>query len=364
RRQPAAPHPFLYPFQDLPAMWAKKLALSVAALLFSVLFAEILVRLLGAAPEVGVIRAGRFQLSPNPLIGYEPVPDLDYQGESLAFYDYVGASNRLGYRDRDHAEKKPAGTFRILVLGDSIAAGLGVKRYEETFPAFLEDLLREKGIPVEVLNFGVSGYNTRQEVETLKDKGLRFDPDLVLLAYTLNDRERMDGDILKTLLEAEGKSPESAGLRRTHPLLVKSALYRLVRFRVLPRQAVPAESQDAQNARVAQGIKQVSGDTVAPSFAELARVAEAERIPVMVAVFPRFARFFSRYPFRDQHDFVRGLSSQHGFHHLDLFEDFRACKRSTDEPLAVDVFHPTAAGHRCAAEAMARFIVEQRLASR
>lgn len=340
-------------------MWAKKLALSFAALLFSFLFAEVLVRLLGVAPEVGVIRAGRFQLSPNPLIGYEPVPGLDYRGESLAFYDYVGAGNRLGYRDRDHAEKKPAGTFRIVVLGDSIAAGLRVERYEETFPALLEELLRKAGVAAEVINFGVSGYNTRQEVETLKDKGLRFDPDLVLLAYTLNDRERMDGDILKTLLEAEGKSPESAGARGAHPLLVRSALYRLVRFRVLPQpQAVPAESQEA----VDKGVERISGDTVAPAFAELARVSEAERLPVMVAVFPRFARFFSRYPFRDQHDFVQGLSAQHGFHHLDLFEDFRACKRSTDEPLAVDVFHPTAAGHRCTAEAMARFIVEQRLA--
>ncbi len=341
-------------------MWTKKLALFLVASLVSLLAAELLVRLLGAAPEVSVIRKGRFQLSRNPKIGYEPVPGLAHHGKDLSFFDYQGTGNRLGYRDRDHAERKPAGVFRIVVLGDSVAAGLRVDRYEDTFPALLEARLRGQGIPAEVINLGVSGYNTRQEVETLKDKGLRFQPDLVLLAYTLNDRERLDGDILKTLLEAEGRSPGVSGsdTRGAHPLLVRSALYRLMRFRVFSRRAAPAGAEGSLQ-RVAQGVEQISGDTVAPSFAELSRLSREQRFPVMVAVFPRFARFFSRYPWKDQHDFVRGLSQTHGFHHLDLLGDFRACKAAGNEELAADVFHPTAAGHRCAAQAMAHFIIER-----
>ncbi|HSN85983.1 MAG TPA: SGNH/GDSL hydrolase family protein, partial [Thermoanaerobaculia bacterium] len=239
------------------------------------------------------------------------------------------------------------------------AAGLRVDRYEDTFPALLEERLRGAGIPAEVINLGVSGYNTRQEVETLKDKGLRFQPDLVLLAYTLNDRERMDGDILRTLLEAEGRSP-GAGGRGAHPLLVRSALYRLYRFRLRPPAATPGVPA-AQ--RVEQGVEQISGDTVAPSFAELARLSEENRFPVMVAVFPRFARWFSRYPFGEEHAFVHGLSRTHRFHTLDLLRTFQACKATADGPVSFDIFHPTAAGHRCAADAMARFIVEQRLAA-
>jgi GDSL-like Lipase/Acylhydrolase family len=340
-------------------MWAKKLALSLAALLVSLLAAELLVRLLGAAPQVSVIRAGRFQLSSNPLVGYEPVPGLEYQGGSLAFFDYVGASNRLGYRDRDHSVAKPAGTFRIVVLGDSVAAGLRVDRYEDTFPALLETRLRDAGVPAEVINLGVSGYNTRQEVETLKDKGLRFEPDLVLLAYTLNDRERMDGDILRTLLEAEGRSP-GGDSRGAHPLLLRSALYRLYRFRIRPAVATPGVPA-AQ--RVELGVEQISGDTVAPSLAELARLSEEHRFSVVVAVFPRFSRWFSRYPFEAEHAFVHGVARAHRFHTLDLLRTFQACKATTDGPVSFDIFHPTPAGHRCAADAMARFIVEQRLAA-
>src|SRR6185369_10906142 len=106
---------------------------------------------------------GRFQLSRNPKIGYEPVPGLHYAGEDLSFYDYQGSSNSLGYRDREHTVAKPPGAYRILVLGDSVAAGLRIERSEDTFPFLLQDLLRAQGVNAEVMSFAVSGYNTQQE---------------------------------------------------------------------------------------------------------------------------------------------------------------------------------------------------------
>lgn len=44
----------------------------------------------------------------------------------------------------------------VLVLGDSLAAGLGVEK-EEAFPALLESMAKDAGHPVEVVNGGVSG---------------------------------------------------------------------------------------------------------------------------------------------------------------------------------------------------------------
>jgi len=323
----------------------RKLSLSAASLLLALVLAEGMVRLLGVAPEVGAVRKGRFQLSANPRIGYEPVPALLYEGADLSFYDYQGASNRLGYRDREHAEEKPPGVYRIVVLGDSVGAGLRVERYADTFPAILERLLRERGLPAEVINLSVSGYNTLQEVETLKERGLRDQPDLVLLAYVLNDRERVDGAILETLLEQrrQGTTVDPA---RAAPLLVRSALWRFLRYRAFP----PRRRLDAELQRYRELL---SGDTVEPSFADLAAVSRRARVPVLVAVFPRFARWFARYPFREEHAAIAELSRRQGFHHLDLLEAFRACKLASPEPLGFDSFHPTAAGHACAARAMA-----------
>jgi hypothetical protein len=322
----------------------KKLALLLAALLLSLAGSELLVRLVGAAPKIYAIRKGRFQLAHNPKIGYEPVP-LAYNGTELSFYDYQGASNSLGYRDVEHQVAKPPGIYRIVVLGDSIAAGLRVDRYEEIFPAILDQELNRRGLRSEVINLSVSGYNTQQEVETLVERGLRYQPDLVLLAYTLSAREHLDGDILKTLLDAEREKGGVSGAR-VNSLLVKSALYRFVRFRVLAHR--PPAQEAAQ-----KYLDMVSGDTVAEYFGILAGLQRRHHFAVLVVVFPRFVRTFSYYRFGDQHRFVHDLAQRHGFHYLDLIEAFNRCRNASRVPIESDVFHPSAYGHRCAAEAIA-----------
>jgi lysophospholipase L1-like esterase len=93
--------------------------------------------------------------------------------------------NRDGMRDRDHSVAKPEGTFRIAVLGDSMAEALQVPM-DRNFPSVLERRL--KGCPAlagkqpEVLNFGVSGYGTAQELIMLRERVWKYQPDLVLLA--------------------------------------------------------------------------------------------------------------------------------------------------------------------------------------
>ena len=100
-------------------------------------------------------------------------------------------TSSAGLRDRDHALDKAAATVRIAVLGDSFAEALQV-RAEQTFWSVLERQLARcpayAGRAVEVINFGVGGYGTAQELLTLRDTVWPYSPDLVLLAfYTEND---------------------------------------------------------------------------------------------------------------------------------------------------------------------------------
>ncbi len=343
----------------------KKLALTVVALAISVLAAELLLRMVGAAPKVYPIERGRFRLAHNPKIGYEPVP-LDLRrdgqgkrpapgargerakrGERLAFYDYLGASNRLGFRDVDHKIAKPPGVYRIVVIGDSIAAGLKVGRFENTFPAVLGRLLNDRGLKTEVISLAVSGYNTQQEVETLREKGLRYQPDLVLLAYSLSSREHLDGDIYKTLLEEE-QHHGGLSAARINPFLAESALYRFFRYRIFPPHQGTADPQ-----KVDRYLAEVSTDRSAEYFGVLDELAKDHDFEVLVAVFPRFAKDFHQYPQGAQHVYVKDLSDRHPFHYIDLMESFQACRDASPEPIEVDSFHPNARGHRCAAEALA-----------
>jgi lysophospholipase L1-like esterase len=108
------------------------------------------------------------------------------QGEFLEKLEF----NAQGFRDLEREPRKPPGTFRILLLGDSISAALQVPR-SGSFPALLEQRLAERlppGRRLEVVNTGTDGYGTGQELLLLRERGLRWEPDLVLLQmFVTND---------------------------------------------------------------------------------------------------------------------------------------------------------------------------------
>jgi hypothetical protein len=96
----------------------------------------------------------------------------------------VAVSSQGLREDRDYGPKTP-GTFRILVVGDSFTMAHSVEA-PETFVKVLERQLAEHAPPdvhYEVLNAGVPGYNTVQEMAYLKRDGLALNPDLVILAF-------------------------------------------------------------------------------------------------------------------------------------------------------------------------------------
>jgi hypothetical protein len=87
-------------------------------------------------------------------------------------------------RDEPRPVAKPAGIRRVAVLGDSFLIGFGVPDADLLTARLQRDFLPQ----TEVLNFGVSGYGPLQEYLLLRDRALRFSPDVVvLMLYTGND---------------------------------------------------------------------------------------------------------------------------------------------------------------------------------
>lgn len=93
--------------------------------------------------------------------------------------------NSDGLRDREHSKIKPLGKFRIAILGDSLTEALEVP-IEANFSSVTERALQQcmtpMGMRPEVLNFGVVGYGTLQELITLGRKVWAYSPDMVVLA--------------------------------------------------------------------------------------------------------------------------------------------------------------------------------------
>ena len=186
-----------------PRRWWRRLLLLAASSAFALLVAEIAVRIgraivdqsgltasqmrehVAATPPPGTtVRLGHMlRAAKNPDIVFELVPLLDVQ--------FVGArvlTNADGFRGPLRTKAKPERGYRIVGLGDSVLFGWGVP-FEDCGLARLERLVQQ-AMPnrvVEAVDTGVPGYNTAMEAQVLRDKGLAYAPDLVIVDFVGND---------------------------------------------------------------------------------------------------------------------------------------------------------------------------------
>ncbi|MGH7407399.1 MAG: SGNH/GDSL hydrolase family protein [Candidatus Methylomirabilales bacterium] len=133
----------------------------------------------------------------DPVLGARHIPNATSRWRRACF-DVPIRINSQGLRDVEHGLEKPLGTQRIAVLGDSMAEALQVP-LEASFPRLLETMLnsRRGGPPAEVINFGVAGYGTDQEYLTLKTRGAPYQPDVVLLVFTILNDVRNNSPLLE-----------------------------------------------------------------------------------------------------------------------------------------------------------------------
>jgi acyl-CoA thioesterase I len=92
-------------------------------------------------------------------------------------------------------------SVKVVVLGDSISAGLGVEP-EQAFPFLVQNMLKKKGFrSVKIINGSISGSTTAGAASRLKWY-LRTKPDILILALGANDGLRgLSTDLMTQNLE-------------------------------------------------------------------------------------------------------------------------------------------------------------------
>ena len=169
------------------------LLLLAASLLLSIAVGEATLRLAGWSWPVFY--------RPDPVLGEVPIPRAEGwdRSENPTFVRF----NTHGMRDRERTLEKPPETFRIAFLGDSYVEAKQVE-LEDTVGAVLERGLANcptlGARKVEVLNFGVSGYGTTQQLLMFEERARHFLPDLVVLGFFTGN------DVRNNSLELQGPS--------------------------------------------------------------------------------------------------------------------------------------------------------------
>jgi hypothetical protein len=119
----------------------------------------------------------------DPSVGWRSQPNLR---NAKVFGNKLLNTNADGFRgERDIPFSKSSERPRILILGDSFTFGDDVSD-NETYSYYLQDMLPH----AEVINLGVHGYGHDQMLILLKEQGVRWLPDIVILGFIPEDMFR------------------------------------------------------------------------------------------------------------------------------------------------------------------------------
>jgi lysophospholipase L1-like esterase len=279
-----------------------------------------------------------YRASALPGLAYELRPDIEASSHGVPVL-----VNAHGLRDVPRSVEPSSDVFRIAALGDSFTFGQGVPG-ERTWPAVLERMLGEiGGRSVEVLNFGVPGYSSRDEAALLEHRVLAFDPDLVIVGYTLNDP---DADPAQGSLHAAYSSPR--WWQHSH-------LLRLL--------AQVLHERDVRRLGAGNHLAWLHRDpttwgTVELAFERMRVVSSPRELPIVIAIFPTTpGGEWAGYVFEPAHWQVARAASEAGFSFVDLLDGFRRHEPSRLR-VAPDDSHPNALGHWEAARTLRDWLVE------
>jgi lysophospholipase L1-like esterase len=323
----------------------------IASLLLSFLICEITVRTLKIAPELAPItiegKDAEFRFSTgDPRIIYEPIPN-------------IGDINSDGLRDIDHDITKPSNTHRIVVLGDSIAYGYCTNRenikINDIFSTKLTKKLNNRKVSkqeFQSINLSVSGYSTQQELGRLIEKGLRYKPDTVLVAYCMNDDETLNQSRELGGFMNDGRFVESFNLLRMmrKNFLMESEFIRLIwvslnSFELLKTPSTALDSLEYEE-RVRLG------------FSELSELSLNNNFKVVITIFPHLHyQRKGKYTIADRHEAVKKIAENYGFLVIDLLPIFLQHSDNNLRQLAgrCSSMHLDENGHNFSAEIVAEF---------
>jgi lysophospholipase L1-like esterase len=313
------------------------------------------------------MRMGRGMHASVPRQLWAPRPGSDVpwgKGEKI---------NAAGYRGPLRPPEKRPGCVRIVTLGDSSTFGHSVP-YEGTYSAQLEVLLRERGLDVEVIDFGVVGYTIRQGLERYKALARAYHPDFVVAAFgAVNEHiqaplDVIDADKIEAGMELGGFF-YGLGLvlrkesRVVHLLCRCTDALRGVTKEDRHKAFLRVRKHENQSKYMGvvewRGTRRVSLADFERALVALEEAALADGARLVLLSMPRRKKVEKESPVLLEYSaLVARLAGERGLPFVDGRAAFQTVLESgaAEEQLFADSFHPKPKGHRLLAMSLAQTI--------
>lgn len=244
-------------------------------------------------------------------------------------------------RDYSYEKVKPANTYRIAVVGDSFAYGYG-NLFDDAFPKRLERILNLNITQprVEVMNFSVPGYSSRNEVLAVRRVLKEWSPDLIFLEITLNDPEMKQFNPHDKKMA--GSEPVTGGVFDYW----KSLAWAVSRI----RNTMSVHETRRYYQKLFEDDRTLSNFRV--SLRNIANAASKANVKLAAVIFPLFSFSLEddSYPFFHAHDVIHDILGSLGVPYLDLYPRFRGLDPYRLQADPVLDPHPNEIAHRIAAE--------------
>ena len=362
----------------MTANWSGRIGLIFAGLALPLLLFEGFLRLAGAALP-GEYQTSSF-LESHPEFGRRNRPGQGWKRTQE--YSSLIEINSKGLRGPEVDYAKPPGEFRILILGDSFTFAEQVNQHE-TYAHRLEERLNGNpvGTRFRVLNAGSNGWTTANQLVFLAEEGVKYAPDLVVVAFYAGNDASDNYRRVATIREAERADLALRGVdafEGPRRILRRSTLYTVVETGVLAKlpwwSSTPPDTGMRRAPRTLQEAQEAWSITA--SLLHRARqVAESQGGKLAVVVIPSASQVAagprSKEPdaddeedvdvtvegFEDPQASMAELAARLQLPMLDLLPPFRRQATRSRERLFYRVnAHWTAAGHALAARELHEFL--------
>lgn len=260
--------------------------------------------------------------------------------------------NSFGLRGDNFALEKKKGAFRVICLGDSITFGWRVD-HKDTYPKKLEEILKvnfpEKDI--EVINAGVVGYSSLQGLHFLERDILKFNPDILIVYFGVND-----GD------NAVYFSDKYLSVKSDSAISADSFLSRFKSYRFLKHSLLNSIGKRRHYKEENYGGFRISSQDYRLNMEDFILLAKNKNIPIIIIVPILYENgFVQKNP---RYDITRSLNIRttgKNIKYINLLPAFKKFRKQ--KSLFSDNSHPTKEGHDIIAKEIFKTLTEERLIS-